>query len=224
MDRADPGRNTLERASRRNIVEVVLAFLVLGAFLWLGRGAFPGANLVFAAVLLTILVYSHRQAHESLRDIGFRSDTFGATLRLLLPAALIAVALIVTAALVLGEIRMPSLSSGAQRTAQFLVLGIAQQYVLVGFFFRRLERVAGASLAPVLTALVFALLHLPNVFLMAVTFVGGVVACLVYRRSPNVWANGLAHGLLAALLYFALPRSITGGLRVGIEYVALLAN
>lgn len=214
----------MDRASKRDILEIGLAFIVLGAFLWLGRRSFPGADIVFAVALLAILVYAHRRAGESFRDIGFRWDTFGATSRLLVPAVLIGGAVIVTAALVLDEIRLPSSESGAGRVAQFIVLGIAQQYVLVGFFFRRFERVTGSSLAPAITALAFALLHLPNVFLTIVTFVGGLVACHVYRRSPNVWANGIAHGLLAALLYYALPRSITGGLRVGIEYVALLST
>jgi membrane protease YdiL (CAAX protease family) len=122
--------------------------------------------------------------------------------------------------MMLGEMHFPSLATGAWRGAQFVALGIAQQYALLGFVFRRLERVAGDGPAIALAALVFALLHLPNVWLTAVTIIWGVIACLVYRRSPNLWANGLAHGVLAALVYFALPRSVTGGLRVGMEYFA----
>jgi membrane protease YdiL (CAAX protease family) len=89
---------------------------------------------------------------------------------------------------------------------------------MLGFIFKRMERAAGARLAPTITALLFALLHLPNPFLTPVTFAWGIVSCLVYRRSPNLWANGLAHGLLASMLYYTLPRSVTAALHVGMEY------
>jgi membrane protease YdiL (CAAX protease family) len=214
----------MDRASRRNILEVALVFALIATFLWFGRGSFPGVNLVFAICLLAILGFAHRLAGEGLPDIGFRWDTFGPACRLLLPAVFIAAAAILAAAWLLDEMRFPPWEKAILRGTQILALGIAQQYVLVGFFFRRLERVTGSTLAPWLTALVFALLHLPNVFLAIVTFFAGSVACLIYRRAPNIWANGLAHGFLSVLLYYALPRSVTGGLRVGMEYLAALSG
>jgi len=214
----------MDRASKRNIVEVVLVFIVIATFLWFGRRSFPGANPVFAVILLAILVYAHQQAGEGFREIGFRWDTFATTGRLLLPVMLIGGTLIIAAALALDGMQSPPWQTGLRRTAVFVALGIVQQYLLVGFFFGRVERITSPRLAPVLTALIFALLHLPNVFLMVVTFVAGIIACLVYRRSPNLWANGLAHGLLSVSLYYALPRSVTGGLRVGAEYVAALTS
>ena len=68
---------------------------------------------------------------------------------------------------------------------------------------------------------VAALLHLPNLFLTAATLVWGVVASYVYRRSANLWANGLVHGLMSAWVCYALPHSVTHELRVGMEYVGL---
>jgi membrane protease YdiL (CAAX protease family) len=214
----------MARASQRNIVEVVLVVIVIATFLWFGRRSFPGANAVFAVLLLAILVHSHRKDGEGFREIGFRGDTFAATSRLLLPLMLIGGALIIAAALALDGMQFPPWQTTLRKTAAFVALGIVQQYLLVGFFFRRLERITTPRLAPVLTASIFALLHLPNVFLMVTTFVAGIVACLVYRRSPNLWANGLAHGLMTVLLYYALPRSLTGGLRVGAAYAAALTS
>jgi membrane protease YdiL (CAAX protease family) len=214
----------MDRAANRSVAEVVAVVALIGTFLWFGRRAFPGVNLAFAAALLAILVYSHRRANEGWREIGFRWDTFWSTSRLLLPAVLGGCVLIWSASIVLRETGFPPAGTPPSRTGQFVVLGMAQQYVMLGFIFKRVERVGGARFAPLITALLFALLHLPNVFLTAVTFVWGIVCCLVYRRSPNLWANGLAHGLLAALLYYALPRSVTHGLRVGVEYVAALSS
>ena len=214
----------MDRTSRRNVIEVAVVFVLIATFLWFGRRSFPGVNLVFAIGLLAILVFTHRIAGEGIRDIGFRWDTFRPACRLLIPAVVIAAAAILASAWLLDELRFPPWEKTIPRCAQILALGIAQQYVLVGFFFKRLERVTGPTLAPWITALVFALLHLPNVFLVVVTFFAGGVACLIYRRAPNIWANGLAHGFLSVLLYYALPRSVTGGLRVGMEYLARLSG
>ena len=214
----------MERASRRGAAEVLIVFVLIGAFLWWGRWLFPGVNLVFAASLLAMLGYSHRHAGEAWREIGLRRDTFWTTSRLLLPVVLIGCGLIWSAAIVLRESGLPPPYRGAGRIAQFLFVGIAQQYIMLGFILKRVERVAGARFAAALTALLFASLHLPNVFLTTVTVVWGFVACHIYRRSPNVWANGLAHGLLSALLYYTLPCSVTHGLSVGMEYVTALSG
>jgi membrane protease YdiL (CAAX protease family) len=69
-------------------------------------------------------------------------------------------------------------------------------------------------------AVTFAAFHAPNGFLMSVTLGAGLVACSLYRRSPNVIVIGLAHATLSYLLYFALPYSLTHGLRVGPGYYA----
>jgi membrane protease YdiL (CAAX protease family) len=212
----------MNRAARRDIVEVVVVVAVIAVFLWFGRWAFPGVNAVFTAVMLAILLYSHRLAGESWRELGFRTDTFWSTSRLLLAVVAIAGVLIWIGSIVLRDAGSPPAGTPPSRLGQFLVLGLAQQYVMLGFIFKRVERVGGGRFSPAITALLFALLHLPNIFLTAVTFVWGVVSCLVYRRSPNLWANGLAHGLLAALVYYALPRSLTHALHVGMEYVARL--
>jgi membrane protease YdiL (CAAX protease family) len=209
----------MDRTDQRDVAEVALVVAAIGAFLWFGRKAFPGVDVAFAATLLAILAYSHWRAGEGWREIGFRGDTFWPTMRMLLPVVFVGCVAIWSAAIVLRELGSAAPDRALSMTPMFVVFGIAQQYVMLGFIFKRVQRVAGARFAPAPTALIFALLHLPNVFLTAVTFVWGVVACLVYRRSPNIWANGLVHSLMATLLYYQLPHSVTHGLRVGIEYV-----
>ncbi|HEY7642598.1 MAG TPA: CPBP family intramembrane glutamic endopeptidase [Steroidobacteraceae bacterium] len=211
----------MNRAAGLSIAEIVSVVGMIAAYLWFGRQASPGVNLAFAAGLLAILLYSHRQAGEGWRAIGFRWDTFWSTCRLLLPVMFAGCVLTWSAAIILRESGLPPPArTGSPLLAQFVAFGIAQQYVMLGFIFKRVEHIGGLQGAPLITALLFALLHLPNVFLTTVTFVWGLVCCLVYRRSPNLWANGLAHGLLSANLYYVLPRVLTHGLRVGMEYVA----
>jgi membrane protease YdiL (CAAX protease family) len=214
----------VDRPATRNVIEIALVAAVIATYLWFGRRSSTSVDVAFAATLLAVLACSHRRAGEGLRAIGFRTDTLAAAIRLLLPIVLVCTVLIVVVGLLLAEMHFPPLAKAAQKLVEFLALGIAQQYVLLGFVFGRVERIAGAEYAPVLAALLFALLHLPNSWLTAVTFTWGVIACLVYRKAPNLWANGVAHGLLAALVYYALPRSVTSGLHVGMEYFASLSG
>ena len=62
---------------------------------------------------------------------------------------------------------------------------------------------------------VFGLLHLPNPFLVALTAVAGTLACWLYGRVPNVPALGVSHGVFSFVVYYGLPRVLTGGLRIG---------
>ena len=208
-------------ADERDVAEVIIVIAAIGVFLWFGRQVFSGFDVLFGISLLVMLAYSHRRAHEGWREIGFRSDTFWPTLRLLLPVVLIGCVAIWGTSIVLRKLGLPPPGIPPTRTPAFVAFGIAQQYVMLGFIFKRMQRVAGARIAPVLTAFIFALLHLPNAFLTGVTFVWGTVACLVYRRSPNLWANGLVHGLMSALLYYQLPHSVTHELQVGMDHVGL---
>jgi membrane protease YdiL (CAAX protease family) len=211
----------MERAAQRDAAEVLIVVGTIAAILWFGRGVFPGSDAVFAVVLLAILAYSHWRAHEGWRELGFRLDTFWPTIWLLVPAIVMGCILTWSASVSLRAFGAPPAERLPNVLAVFVAFGIAQQYVMLGFIFKRMQRVAGARLAPTLTALLFALLHLPNLFLTTVTFVWGVVASYVYRRSPNLWANGLVHGLMSAWVCYALPPSVTHGLRVGMEYLGL---
>jgi membrane protease YdiL (CAAX protease family) len=211
----------MDRAAQRDVAEVVVVVVTIAVFLWFGRGAFPGSDGVFVAALLAILAYSHWRADEGWRALGFRLDTFWPTIWLLVPVVVIGCVLTWSASVGLRALGSPPAESLPNVLAVFVAFGIAQQYVMLGFIFKRVERVAGARLAPTLTALLFALLHLPNLFLTAATLVWGVVASYVYRRSANLWANGLVHGLMSAWVCYALPHSVTHELRVGMEYVGL---
>jgi len=208
----------MERSEQRDVAEVFIVVAAIDAFLWFGRKAFPSVDVAFTGTLLAILAYSHWRAGEGWREIGFRLDTFWPAMRLLLPVVFVGCVAIWSAAIVLRRFGLSSPGTAPALSPVFLVFGIAQQYVMLGFIFKRVQRVAGVRLGPPLTAFIFALLHLPNLFLTAVTFVWGVVACLVYRRSPNIWANGLVHGLMSATIFYTLPHSVTHGLHVGMGY------
>ena len=197
-----------------------MAFLLL-SYIWLWEGAFPGNFTVVLAAYFGIGFLGHRQRGESLRDIGLRLDNFRPALRNAAPVVGVAVPVILIAGAALDGWHFPSWTHAAITLPASAAWGTAQQYGLLCVFYRRLHELLGsAAAATVGAALIFSFFHLPNGFLMAVTLVAGAVACMLYRREPNVPAIGVIHAVVSFTLYYALPYDVTTGLRVGPGYFA----
>ena len=201
------------------LLQLVLVTLLVAGYIWLGRHAFAGSQVVFAALLVSLLLWSHRQRGDSMRGIGFRVDTAPRTALFLAPVAIVSIAITLAAGYSKHSLNFPSLPTTLETFVKLLVFGIAQQYVLLGFYHRGIATLVPSPAAAILlTALVFAAFHIPNPFLVIVTFFAALVAAAIYRRSPNLWVTGVTHGLISFFLFYSLPFSLTGGLRVGPEY------
>ena len=70
-----------------------------------------------------------------------------------------------------------------------------------------------------LTASVFALLHLPNPVLTPLTLIWGLAACLVFIRSRNVYPVAIAHAIFGICVAITVPASILHNMRVGLGYL-----
>ena len=165
-----------------------------------------------------LMLSSHRLRRESLRDIGIRLDNFrGALFKLTLPTLIIA-GLIVGTGWLLGGLHSPEQGS---RTRYLLLplWALMQQYVVQGFMNRRFQMVCGKGwLSIISVAAVFGLLHLPNPYFAALTFVAGVIWAAAYQRTPNLFAPALSHSFLAVVLSLSLPLTRVHDLRVGFKY------
>jgi membrane protease YdiL (CAAX protease family) len=159
-----------------------------------GRDFRVGALPVVAAFVFMFL--SHRAHGESARELGWRVDNLAAACRrlagpMLLGAALLALVGWLTGGGSAGRYRLgwPLLTT----FAALFVWGLMQQYALQGFINRRAQAVWGRGPRSVLfVAAVFGLLHLPNLWLTAATFAGGLMWAWVYQRAPNLLALVLA--------------------------------
>ncbi|HEY0685590.1 MAG TPA: CPBP family glutamic-type intramembrane protease [Steroidobacter sp.] len=204
----------------RDAILLALVFMLIFSFIWGWQGSFPGATAVFGAALIGLLFAGNANFSGSLRESGIRLDTASHAATLLAPLVASIIALTMLAGYLLDSLDFPTLKNAWISLFEAFAFGLAQQYVLLAFFYRGLERLmANNALAVVATALVFAIFHLPNPFLTSVTLVAGLLSVAVYRRAPNLWINGLAHGLISYHLYHALPLWITGALRVGPGYL-----
>ena len=111
--------------------------------------------------------------------------------------------------------------ASAAELAALLAWGGAQQWVLQTLVLREAQGVAGRRAGVLVAAALFAIAHLPNPFLSAVTFAGALVWCALYDRNPNVLPLAFSHALTTLAVLSAFDRATTGGLRVGAAYLRL---
>ena len=178
------------------------------------------SKLVMAIPILLaglLMLFSARERGERLRGIGFRTDNFFASCRLLLLPTLAAMILIVVTGWLMNHAIFPG-----QVRARHLALplwALFQQYALNGFINRRAQLALGKGMKSIaVVALIFALLHLPNPLLAMLTLLGGFVWAFVYQRQPNLFALALSHALVSLTLALTLSPDLLNSLRVGFKY------
>jgi hypothetical protein len=174
------------------------------------------------ALAFAFIILSHSIHGETARELGWRTDNFLKALRLLAVPMLAAAILMAVVGWFMGSLRfaMPEKRS-ALLWLPFagMAWGLTQQYVLQAFFNRRAQLVWGRGPISVLVvAFIFALIHLPNLWLAVATFAGGCVWAAVYQRAPNLLALGLSHGVMTWVLISTVPQSALQSLRVGFKY------
>lgn len=211
-----------ERTRSAAVVEVVALTALLLSYIWGWQGAFPGSSLLIVVLYFGIGIASHLRRGESARQIGFRLDNWRAALR----GALIAVGIAALFFLALGAAldtwHFPPPRQMALELPWMVAWGTAQQYGLVCFFYQRLlEILQGPRAATLGAASLFAVFHVPNPLLLAVTLGAGIVSCTLYRRAPNVLVLGIAHAVISIVIASALPLDVTHRMHVGPGYFSV---
>jgi membrane protease YdiL (CAAX protease family) len=160
-------------------------------------------------------VLSRRQGRDEL-GLGWRGLIPSLWI---LPAAIALAALSVLIAAKIGTLH-PLYKADFTHISGYVLWTIYQQVLLQDYFMDRLLRlVSKESIAVTLAGVLFAAAHLPNLVLTASTLVWGIVSCALFRRYRNLWALGLAQGLLGLCFAICVPDALHHHLRVGLGYL-----
>jgi membrane protease YdiL (CAAX protease family) len=205
------------------IVEVAVMSAVLLSYIWGWQHAFPGSSQLIFVLYFGLGLLSQFRRGESLRDVGVRADNLPRALRNAALVVLPASAVCLLIGWVLDSVHFPTASHTATLALWLVLWGTAQQYGLSCFFYRRLREIFASTWAATAGAAgLFAMFHMPNGFLVAVTLAAGVTACRLYQREPNLIALGVAHAMISFIVLYSLPNSVTHGLHVGPGYYLTL--
>jgi membrane protease YdiL (CAAX protease family) len=158
--------------------------------------------IVAAAAWLAFVLWRFRENPGVLRAWGLRGDNLAAAAR---------AALAVTAPLVICGVgyafavgTFPPPPGFWLIVLIYPVWGVAQQFLLNAMLARNLTAVLPIWAAVVLSGALFAAAHAPDLPVVALTFPAGVLWVLMYRRWPNLWALGIAHGVLGTLFFYGV--------------------
>lgn len=200
------------------IVSVITSCLIAEwvVFAFVGRSKAVIAIPVILA--LALMIISHRERGETLRNIGFRTDNFASATRVLLLPTIGAVVLILLVAAYLSDYSIV-VAPWRHRFFALPLWALFQQYALNGFINRRAQMAFGTGLPSILVAaLAFSLVHLPNPFLAVLTLLGGLIWAAAYQRQPNLFALAFSHTVVSITIALTVPTNWLSNLRVGFKY------
>jgi hypothetical protein len=204
----------LQPSRARDLIELILGYGLIVGIIWtpehLQRLLSP-----IALVLTLSVVLARGQTRD---ELGLGARGLIPSLWIL-PAAIALAALSLFVAAKLGTLH-PLYKADFAHISGYVLWTIYQQFLLQDYFMDRLLRLlSNESAALTLAGVLFAAAHLPNLVLTAATLVWGIVSCALFRRYRNVWALGLAQGLLGLCFAVCVPDALHHHLRVGLGYL-----
>jgi hypothetical protein len=223
-------REPRRAAAARRDLGVLVGCVLAGA--WLAP-LLPGAAARAAAVAagglgLGWALWSLRRQGVSPRELGLRGDNLWSAVPVFLTCALLTVAGFAAAGLL--DPAAPGRLADPRALASYAVWALFQQLLVVGVLWRHARwwlgagrcspRLSGAELGAVLvTALGFALIHAPNLRLMALVGGAELVWLLLFTRFPNLFALASVHAVSALAVAEALQPGWLPTARIGLSYL-----
>jgi len=200
--------------SARDLLELILGYGLILFLLWMPE--FPQRILTPVALLVTLAIVLAR--HPSLDDLGLGRRGLARSFWILPAAVVLAIASLLVAKQV-GTLH-PLYKGDFKHIAGYILWTLYQQFLMNDLFMPSLTRLLASEGAAVgLAAVLFAAAHLPNLALTAATLIWGAISCALFLRYRNLYALGLAQGLLGLCFAVCVPDTFHHHLRVGLGYL-----
>lgn len=198
----------------RDLIELILGYGLIVGIIWTPEHAQRILSPI--ALVLTLGVVLARG--QSWDELGLGKRGLVQSLWIL-PAAIALAALSTFVAAKIGTLH-PLYKGDFAHISGYVLWTIYQQFLLQDYFMDRLLRLMpNKSAAVTFAGTLFAAAHLPNLVLTAATLVWGIISCVLFRRYRNLWALGLAQGLLGLCVAVCVPDALHHHLRVGLGYL-----
>jgi membrane protease YdiL (CAAX protease family) len=207
---------TILRSRRRDMLELAVAYGLILLVIWTPR---PWQRMLWPVAAIFIAAVTYR-SFESLKAMGLQAVNLLRSLWVV-GAALVVAALAVFVAERLHTLHLPgSPTLFIETYAGYAIWACAQQFLLQSIFLARLLRlVPSTNAAALLSALIFAIAHLPNPILTAITLILGLASCLIFLQYRNLYAVALAHAILGIAIAVTIPGHVIHNMRVGLGYL-----
>lgn len=209
--------SAVRRARRQAIFEITTGYLLILVVIWTPRPWQARLYMMAAA----FIVYATWRSWPGTRALGWTSRNLVRASSILLVVAVIAVASACFAKQ-LGTLHAPpSPRQFVYRFLGYIIFAGVQQFLLQDYFLLRLLRAGLKPKSAAITAAgIFALAHLPNPILTALTFVWGLTATLWFLRYRSLYAIAISHMILGITLAITVPGPIVRNMRVGLGYLS----
>jgi len=209
--------NNSPRRDWKALGEALGVFALTMIYIWSVRFYYPAA----ALAILSFVVSTHFVHGESARRLGFGWAELRAAFPRVMPWVAVLVLGLTAGGFLLGSVRNSSLPQALLGIVIYSAWGLFQQYILNAYFVNRLAEFEGntrGQFVPLAAAILFALAHLPNWFLVVVTFAGGYICARLYLAHRSLYVLALAHGLAGFALLQVVPDSVTAHFVIGPRY------
>ena len=198
----------------RDFFELMFGYGLIVFVIWMPE--YPQKLLSPVALVVTLaIVLARGQTRD---ELGFGLRGFVASLWIL-PAALLVT--VVSTALSRHFGMLHTLyKADFKHVSGYVLWTIYQQFLLNDYFMPRLIRITGSERVSVsLAGVLFAAAHLPNLWLTVATLAWGAISTALFLRYRNIYALGLAQGLLGLTFAVCVPEASSHHLRVGLGYL-----
>ncbi len=203
-------------APRKTIIwgEILLVFLLLELEFWTPRSL--AHTLLIVALVASVVWFGFRG--RSLAELGLVWPSRRGTLLILAIGGVVSVAIPLLVMAMGHPVPANPDWPKFRNLWPYVIWAVGQQFLLQSYFYLRFESLLGARVAVLVSSVLFALLHLPNMPLTGLTLLGGLFFTEMFRTFRSLYPLAVAHALMGIAIAYSFPDSLMHHMRVGLSY------